>query len=46
MYRILLVEDDQVIASTIREQLSGWGYEVTCVEDFSRVMELFAQVEP
>lgn len=46
MYRILLVEDDQVIASTIREQLSGWGYEVTCVENFSRVMELFAQVEP
>ena len=28
MYRILVVEDDEVIAKTIRQHLQSWNYEV------------------
>ncbi len=34
MYRILIVEDDEVIAGTVRQQMENWGYEARCVEDF------------
>ena len=27
MYRILVVEDDEVIAKTIRQHLQSWNYE-------------------
>lgn len=46
MYRIFIVEDDEVIARTIREHLRAWDYEVRCVEDFSNVMAEFAAFDP
>ena len=46
MYKILLVEDDDVIANVIREYLGRWGYEVHCVEDFNDVIGCFARIEP
>lgn len=46
MYRILIVEDDQVIASTIEKYLGSWGYEVSCVEDFKEVMGTFTACMP
>ena len=46
MYKILIVEDDGVIAGVVREYLSRWGYEVRCVEDFSKVLEDFIRYEP
>lgn len=46
MYKILIVEDDGVIAGVVREYLSRWGYEVRCVEDFSKVLEDFIKYEP
>lgn len=45
MYRILVVEDDEVIAKTIRQHLQSWNYEVFAVADFNSVMEEFARVE-
>ena len=35
MYRILVVEDDEVIAKTIRQHLQSWNYEVFAVVDFN-----------
>ncbi|MBD5555727.1 MAG: response regulator transcription factor [Roseburia sp.] len=46
MYRILIVEDDKIIARSIKRHLDGWDYETACVEDFSSVMEKFAEFAP
>lgn len=39
MYKILIVEDDRVIADKMKEHLEKWDYEVACVQDFKRVQE-------
>lgn len=46
MYRILIVEDDKIIARSIKRHLDGWDYETACVEDFSSVMEKFTEFAP
>lgn len=46
MYRIYLVEDDQIIADTIAQKLSAWGFTVKCTEDFSNVMGEFVAFQP
>lgn len=46
MYRILIVEDDEVIAGTVRRQMENWGYEARCVEDFKNVMSEFGEFDP
>ena len=46
MYKILIVEDDSVIASVMQKQLTSWGCEVLCAGDFQRVMETFLEFEP
>lgn len=45
-YRLLLVEDDAVIAAEIKLHLEKWGYEVRCVEDFGNVLAEFAACSP
>ena len=45
-YRILIVEDDEVIAGTVRQQMENWGYEARCVEDFKNVMSEFGEFDP
>ncbi len=42
MYRIMIVEDDEVIANAIRQHLVSWGMEAFCVQDFSDVLTEFA----
>ena len=46
MYRIYLVEDDQVIAATIGEKLTAWGFTVRCAENFSDILGEFASFQP
>ena len=46
MYRILIVEDDKIIARSIQEHLQAWNYEVYRIQDFSQVMAEFAVVQP
>lgn len=46
MYRILIVEDDEIIARSIQEHLQAWNYEVYRIQDFSQVMAEFAAVQP
>lgn len=46
MYTILLVEDDNVIATKTAQFLKSWNYEVVLVKDFHDVMNTFFQCNP
>ena len=46
MYRIMMIEDDPMIAKAVRETLASWGMEVYCVEDFRNVMTEFTSFAP
>ena len=46
MYRILIVEDDPIIAKTMEKHIASWGYEVACVTDFNDVLSEFAAFDP
>ena len=39
MYRIMIVEDDAVIARVLGDHLAQWGYTTRCVQDFEHVLE-------
>ena len=45
-YKVLIVEDDAVIAGLIAQGLTKWGYAPCMVEDFSDVMQAFHQCRP
>lgn len=46
MYKIMIIEDDEVIAKVISERLSAWGYEPVIPADFSDVTAQFAANNP
>lgn len=46
MYKILIVEDDTVIAGAMKKHISSWGCEVECVTDFQKVIEHFVAFNP
>ncbi len=46
MYKILIVEDDEVIAGSLRRHMESWGYEARCIDDFQNVLAEFAAFEP
>lgn len=46
MYKILIVEDDLIIAKTVKNHIKSWGYEVECVTDFKDVLAIFAFYNP
>lgn len=46
MYRIFMVEDDNIIARTVKRHLESWDYEVAVVTDFSNVLQEFLQFSP
>ncbi|MBS6503367.1 MAG: response regulator transcription factor [Clostridium sp.] len=46
MYKILIVEDDLVIANTLNEHMKTWGYESKCIVDFKNVLNEFASFNP
>ena len=35
MYKILIVEDDRIIADNVCEQLLKWGYDVKIADDIN-----------
>lgn len=45
-YKLLVVEDDAVIAEEMKRHLERWGYEVFCVQDFRNVLGEFAACSP
>lgn len=46
MYRILIVEDDMVIAHEMEKQIKTWGFETKVVEDFQAVLGEFVAFDP
>ena len=46
MFRILIVEDDNIISGAMKKHLEKWGHEVECVTDFSRVLAHFGRFDP
>ncbi|MDE6852224.1 MAG: response regulator transcription factor [Lachnospiraceae bacterium] len=46
MHKILIIEDDRVIAQAIQKQITTWGYEAVAVQDFRKVLETFVEVGP
>ena len=46
IYRILIVEDDRVIAKSIKQHIEAWGCSARTVRDFSDVMHEFAELNP
>lgn len=45
-YRILIIEDDEVIAELVREALGKWDYLAEQITDFKNVTEKVAQYQP
>lgn len=46
MYRIMLVEDDEIISKAIKDNLVQWNYEVMITTDFQNVLEQFVDYKP
>ncbi|MGI5985818.1 MAG: response regulator, partial [Oscillospiraceae bacterium] len=46
MHRIFIVEDDTVIAESIRRHISAWGCEVLCADNFENVLSEFVDFDP
>lgn len=46
MYKILIVEDDLIIAKTVKNHIKSWGFEVECVNDFKDVLATFVSYDP
>lgn len=46
MYKILIVEDDTVIANAIKKHIETWGYEAEYVNDFKDVLTKFVSFQP
>lgn len=46
MYKILMVEDELVIAENVCGHLQKWGYDARYAENFAEVMSVFADFEP
>lgn len=45
-YRILIVEDDEVIARVVKAHLDGWGYTVACAAKFNDILGEFTAFDP
>ncbi|MFZ2538120.1 MAG: response regulator transcription factor [Oscillospiraceae bacterium] len=46
MYKILIIEDDLVIATSLAKHLSKWNFEVQYVTDFKKVLTQVIQYNP
>ena len=46
MYKIFIVEDDEMIAAGLKRHLKSWDYEVSCAQDLANVMPEFVHAAP
>ena len=46
MYRVMIVEDDDIIAGTVKKHLAQWQYDVHIAADLSNVMGEFTDYSP
>lgn len=45
-YKILIIEDDKIIAESIKKHLEKWEYRVHCVTDFKEVISEVTTFKP
>lgn len=45
-YKVLIIEDDEVIAELVEEALEKWGYQAEQISDFKNITEEAARVQP
>lgn len=45
-YRILIIEDDEVIAELVKEALEKWGYQAMQITDFKNISSEVAKYQP
>lgn len=46
MYKIFIIEDDEMIAASLTRHLKSWDYEVVCANDFSNIMPEYVSASP
>lgn len=46
MYKILIIEDDEIIAKSIEKEISNWGFIAKRVENFQNIIPEFIQFDP
>lgn len=46
MYKLLIVEDDMMIAKILESHLEKWGYKVKCITNFEKVYQEFLDFSP
>lgn len=46
MQKIMIIEDDEIIASAIQKHLETWNYDVNVIDDFEHVLEQYLQIQP
>jgi len=46
MQKIMIVEDDDMISSTLKQHFNKWNYEVCIVEDFENIIDTFLHHQP
>lgn len=46
MYKILVVEDDEIISKSIKNHFNRWGYNVEYCPDFQNVLSYFIEFDP
>ena len=46
LYKILIIEDDMVIAKVMANHLAKWNYEVRYITDFRNIINEFLEFEP
>jgi len=46
MYRIYVVEDDEVISKAVSEGFEKWGYTVKCAQNFENIVSEFTEFDP
>lgn len=46
MFSIMIVEDDNTIATSLKDELEKWQYEVTIATDFHAITEEFLTIRP
>ncbi|URN84859.1 response regulator transcription factor [Acetobacterium wieringae] len=46
MYKILIIEDDQIIANALKNHLEKWGLEAVTIDDFHYILDEFVTYDP
>lgn len=46
MHKVLIIEDDKVIAEGMKNHLNKWDLDVQCISDFKKVLEKFVEFDP